>query len=178
MTNAARIYGNSLYDLAQEEGCVEPLAEQLQQIRTLFAENPEYVRLLQEPTIEAEKRRELMEEAFSGAEKYLLNFLKLLCDRNLLREYAGCCDQFMDRFREDRGIAVARVTSAVPLDEAQLTALRDKLEKISDRTVEIKTVTDPSVMGGIRVELNGKLLDGTVKGRLDGISRKLEEVTV
>ena len=41
MTNAARIYGNSLYDLAQEEGCVEPMAEQLQQIRTLFAENPE-----------------------------------------------------------------------------------------------------------------------------------------
>ena len=46
MTNAARIYGNSLYDLVQEEGCVEPVAEQLQQIRTLFAENPEYVRLL------------------------------------------------------------------------------------------------------------------------------------
>ena len=69
MTNAARIYGNSLYDLAQEEGCVEPMAEQLQQIRTLFAENPEYVRLLGEPTIEAEKRRELMDEAFAGAEK-------------------------------------------------------------------------------------------------------------
>ena len=119
-----------------------------------------------------------MDEAFAGAEKYLLNFLKLLCDRNLLREYAGCCDQFMDRYREDRGIAVARVTSAVPLGEAQLSALCDKLEKMSNKTVEIKTIIDPSVMGGIRVELDGKLLDGTVKGRLDGISRKLEEVSV
>ena len=178
MTNAARIYGNSLYDLAQEEGITEQIAQQMNQVRTAFAENPEYISLLGEPTIELSRRRELLDEAFAGAEKYLLSFLKLLCDRNLLREYAGCCDQFMDRYRADRGIAVARVTSAVPLGEAQLLALRNKLEKISAKTVEIKTATDPSVMGGIRVEMDGKLFDGTVKGRLDGISRKLEEATV
>lgn len=178
MTNAARIYGNSLYDLAKEEEKEELFATQLGQIRTLLAENPRYVTLLGEPTISLERRGELIDEAFAGAEAYVLNFLKLLCERNLLREFAGCCDQFMNRYREERGIAVATVTSAVPLGEEQLLALRDRLEKISDKTIEIETRIDPAVMGGIMVEMDGKRYDGTVKGRLQGISRKLEEATV
>ena len=177
MTHTARIYGSSLYDLAAGENLTEVMMEQTGQVRELFRENPEYVQLLSEPSIPKEERTGLIETAFgTQAERYLVNFLKLLCERNILREFAGCCDEFTRRYNADHNIAEAVVTSAVTLDEAQIKALKDKLEQISGRNVALRQTKDPAVLGGIRVELDGKQLDGTVKRRLDGISRKLKEI--
>ena len=104
--------------------------------------------------------------------------MKLLCERNLLGEFAGCCEEFTRRYHADHGIAEAVVTSAVALSDAQLTALKAKLEKISGKTVELVQKLDASVVAGLRVELEGKQLDGTVQARMSGISRKLNEVIV
>ena len=179
MTHTARIYGSSLYDLAAEENLTEVMMEQTGQVRELFRENPEYVQLLSEPSIPKEERTGLIETAFgTQAERYLVNFLKLLCERNILREFAGCCDEFTRRYNADHNIAEAVVTSAVTLDEAQMKALKDKLEQISGRNVAAQCrQIDPAVLGGIRVELDGKQLDGTVTRPVwHGISRKLNEV--
>ena len=179
MTATARLYGGSLYELAAEEGLTEVLMEQTQQVRTLFRENPDYVRLLSEPSLPKTERTKLIEDAFGGqAERYLLNFLKLLCERNILGEYAGCCEEYVRRYHADHNIAEATVTSAVALTESQLSALKGKLEKMSKKTVHLTQVTDPSVLGGLRIELEGKQLDGTVQGRLTGLSKKLNEIIV
>ena len=92
MTQYARLYGGSLYDLAAEENLTDAIGEQMKEIRNLFRENPDYVKLLCEPSVPKTERTKLIEEAFGGqAERYLVNFMKLLCERNLLGEFAGCC---------------------------------------------------------------------------------------
>ncbi len=179
MTNTARIYGGSLYDLAAEEQQTEAILEQMQEIRILFRENPDYLRLLLEPSIPLEERRTLIEDAFgSGAHRYLVNLLKLMCDRNILREFAGCCEEYTRRYHEDNNIAEAVVTSAVPLTESQKTLLQEKLEKKSGKKIALICKVDPKVVAGLRVNLGGTSFDGTVQGRLDGISRKLDEIIV
>ena len=179
MTKTALLYGGSLYDLAAQENLEEKLLEESGQIRKLFWENPEYVRLLSEPSVAIKERLGLIEEAFGeSADRYLVNFLKLLCERGLLGEFGGCCEAYTRRFNADRGIAEALVTSAVELTQAQKDALAARLEKMSGKSVRLVCRTDPSVLGGLRVELEGKELDGTVKGRLAGIGRKLKETTV
>lgn len=179
MTQTARLYGGSLYDLAVEEKLADTILEQMQEIRDIFRENSDYVKLLSEPSLPKEERIKLIEEAFGGqAERYLVNFIKLLCERGLLGEYAGCCEAFTRRYNAEHGIAEAVVTSAVALSEIQMTALREKLEKISGKKVSLVQKTDPSVLAGLRVELEGKQLDGTVQGRLSGISKKLSEIIV
>lgn len=179
MTQIARLYGGSLYDLAAEEQLSGTILEEMKEIREIFRENPDYVKLLAEPSIPKAERTKLIEEAFGAqAERYLVNFIKLLCERNLLGEFAGCCEAFTQRYNADNGIAEAVVTGAVPLSEAQMAALKSKLEKISGKKVDLTQKTDPSVVAGLRVELEGKLLDGTVQSRLSGISRKLNEIIV
>ena len=178
MSRTGRLYGDSLYDLAAGEGLEEAIREQMEQIRELFRENPAYVKLLSQPVIPLEERKKLIEEAFgSQAERYLVNFLKLLCDRGLLREYPECCRAFPARYDRDRGIVRAEAVSAVRLSEEQMEALRKKLEKFSGRQVKLSQRLDPGVLGGLRVEMEGKSLDGTVKGRLQGIAEKLNEMT-
>lgn len=179
MTQTARLYGGSLYELAAEEKLTEVLLEQTDAVRKIFRENPDYLRLLSEPCIPKGERTGLIDTAFGGQiEHYLVNFLKMLCERNILNEYAGCCEEFVRRYNADHNIAEATVVSAVVLDDAQMKALTEKLEKISGKKVRLVQWKDPSVIGGLRVELEGKQLDGTVKGRMSGISRRLNEAII
>lgn len=70
------------------------------------------------------------------------------------------------------------VTTAVALTEAQAQALKERLEKISGKTVLLTQKTDSTVLGGIRVELEGKQLDGTVQERLSSLKKKVTEIIV
>jgi len=159
MTETARVYGGSLYELAQEEHLEEEILSEMKEIRALFRENPEYPRLLSEPSIPRKERIGLIDAAFgSQAEPYLVNFIKLLCEKNLLRE--------------------AVVTSAASLSKEQEELLKKKLETMSGKTVVMELKTDPSVLAGVRVELDGKLFDGTVKGRLAELSRRISDTVV
>jgi len=179
MTQTARLYGGSLYDLAAEEKIADVVMEQMQEIRVIFRENPDYLKLLCEPSVPKAERTKLIDEAFGAqAERYLVNFMKLLCERGILMEYAGCCEEVTRRYNADNNIAEALVTSAVALSEEQMAALKDKLEKISGKKVSLVQKTDASVLAGLRVELEGKLLDGTVQSRLSGLSKKLNEIIV
>lgn len=179
MTQTARLYGGSMYELAAEEQLTDTVMEQMNEIRQLFRDNPDYVKLLGEPSIPKKERTDMIEAAFGAqAERYLVNFLKLLCERNILMEYAGCCEEFTRRYNADHNIAEAVVTSAVTLSGEQMAALKAKLEKISGKTVSLIQKKNPTVLAGLRVELEGKQLDGTVQGRLSGISRKLNELIV
>ncbi len=177
MTEYARVYGGSLYDLAKDEQLSDAIKEEMVAIMQLFRENPDYIRLLSEPSIKKDERIELIDKAFGGqAEKYLVSFLKLLCERGILNEYEGCCEEFVRRFNADHNIAEAHVTSAVALSESQLAALKSKLEKSSGKTIEIVSKIDASVVGGLKVELEGSEMDGTVSGRMSGISKKINEI--
>ncbi|MCR5330971.1 MAG: ATP synthase F1 subunit delta [Lachnospiraceae bacterium] len=179
MTERAGIYGGSLYDLAAEENLTESIKDQLLEVKAIFRENPEYLRLLSEPAIKKAERLDLIDKAFGGScEKYLINFIKLLCERGLLGEFEGCCDTFVKRFNVDHNIAEAVVTSAVRLTDSQLASLKAKLEARSGKSVSLIQKLDPKVLAGIKVELEGVQLDGTVSGRLSGIGRKLDEAVL
>lgn len=177
MTQTAKLYGSSLYDLAAEEQLADVILEQMREVQELFWKNPEYVSLLLEPEIPFEERKGLIDTAFgTQAERYLVNFIKLLCERSLLGEFSGCCEEFARRYNLEHGIVEAVVTSAVALSKEQLAALKNKLEQISGKEVHLKQKLDTEVLAGIRVEMDGKQLDGTVQGRLSGIARRLNDI--
>ncbi len=179
MTGIARVYGGSLYDLAAEEQLTGSILEQLTQVRQLFRDNPDYLRLLAEPSIPMAERLGLIESAFGDqAERYLINFIKLMCERGYLGDFGGCCDEYIRRYNADNGIAQVLVTSAVALTKEQEQALTAKLEQVSGKKVSLSVKVDPSVVAGLRVEMEGKQLDGTVAGRIADISKKIGEVIV
>lgn len=179
MTQTAKVYGGSLYDLAVEENKTEEILAQSGQIRKLFWENPDYLQLLSEPSLAKEERIQLIQEAFGHeADGYLVNFLKLLCEKGILNEYAGCCDEFVHRYNVDHNIAEGVVVSAVKLTEEQLAVLTEKLAAQYKKEIHLVQRTDATVIGGLKVELEDIELDGTVKGRLSGIQKKLSDVMI
>ena len=179
MTTAWGLYGQSLYDLAAEEKADDQIMEELEAVRGIFRENPDYITLLCEPSIPGRTRVQLLDEAFRGQiHPYLLNFLKILVEKGLLRGFSTCCRTYRASYNRDHGISEATVVIAIPLGEEQAAALQAKLEKISGKKVLLKRRVDPKVLGGLRVLLDGKLYDGTVGGRLDEIRRRVTETVL
>ena len=179
MSKAGDLYGQSLYDLAVEENLTENILGEMEAVRGIFKENPDYVTLLSEPSIPKNERLHLVDEAFATSlQPYLLNFIKILIEKGLLREFSACFKRFKKSYNEDHGIADALVTTAVALDGSQLSQLKEKLEKISGKKIVLEQKTDPSVLGGVRVDLEGQLFDGTVKGRLSELRRRVDETVI
>ena len=179
MTTATSVYGQSLYDLAAEEGLSEEILKQMEAVQAIFKENPDYITLLLEPSIPRRERLGLLEEAFKGqVHPYLQNFLMILLENSLLRGFSACCRTYREAYNKDHGIEEATVTSAVALTEAQVKSLKSKLEAISGKTVILRQKVDSSVLGGLRVEIGGRLLDGTVMGRLADLRKKVSETVL
>ena len=179
MTTATSLYGQSLYDLAAEEGLTEEILKQMEAVDEIFRANPDYITLLLEPSIPRRERLGLIEEAFRDQlHPYLQNFLMILLENNLLRGFGSCCRTFRESYNKDHGIEEATVTSAVKLTDEQAQALKSKLEQISGKKIVLKQKVDSAVLGGLRVEIEGKLLDGTVMGRLTDLRKKVSETVL
>ena len=179
MSKAGDLYGQSLYDLAAEENLTEKILGEMETVRGILRENPDYITLLSEPSVPKNERLTLVDQAFDGSlEAYHLNFIKILIEKGLLREYSACYKRFRKSYNEAHGIADALVTTAVKLSDAQLSQLREKLEKISGKKVLLQQKTDPDVLGGVRVDLEGQLFDGSVKGRLSELRRKVDDIVI
>ena len=179
MSKAGDLYGQSLYDLAVEENLSDEILGEMEAVKQIFKENPDYVTLLSEPSIPKHERLQLVDKAFDNSlQPYLMNFIKILIEKGLLREFSACQKRFRKSYNEDHGIADALVTTAVTLDSNQLSLLKDKLEKISGKKILLQQKTDPGVLGGVRVDLEGQLFDGTVKGRLSELRRRVDETVI
>lgn len=179
MSKAGDLYGQSLYDLAAEENLTEKILGEMETVRGILRENPDYITLLSEPSVPKNERLTLVDQAFDGSlEAYHLNFIKILIEKGLLREYSACYKRFRKSYNEAHGIADALVTTAVKLSDAQLSQLREKLEKISGKKVMLEQKTDPDILGGVRVDLEGQLFDGSVKGRLSELRRRVDDVVI
>ena len=99
MTTATSVYGQSLYDLAAEEGLSEEILKQMEAVQAIFKENPDYITLLLEPSIPRRERLGLLEEAFKGqVHPYLQNFLMILLENSLLRGFSACCRTYRESY--------------------------------------------------------------------------------
>ena len=171
MTATGKTYGDALYDLAAEEAICDELLEQVKLLARLFRENPQYPALLTSPDIPREERLHLIGEALTGqVHPYLVNFLCLLCERGRLPAFAGCAARYEQRWLEDHNTVRGRVSSAVPLTETQLTVLAARMGETLGKHVLLEGTVSPSLIGGIRVEIDGRVWDGSLRGRLEELS--------
>ena len=179
MTEIARMYGGSLYDLAAEEGLETRILEELDAVADILKQDPEYLHLLSIPSIPKKERCALLDEAFRGkVHLYVLNFVKILCEKGTLRELPGCARAYRVRYNQAHGILEAAATTAVAMTEQQVKSLHEKLEKLTGKTIDLKTKVDPAVLGGIRLDIEGTELDGTVQNRLAALRRDIASVTL
>ena len=175
MTHTSREYAEALFELAEEAGQTEVYAEALTLTEGMLKENPGFLQLLASPAVSREERMNALSAAFQDSIPLsMLVLLRMMVYRGHARRIPEMIDWFRELVRERRGESEARVTTAVVLTEAQKTALREKLEKRFGRKMILKCEVDPDLIGGIRVETEGRVLDGTLRTRLQEIKEVMD----
>ena len=170
MTELAREYGDGLYALTEEENISKEVLMQLIELKKLFQSQPDFIRLLGNMSLSKEERVKIIDSVLRGqVHPYLLNFLKILCERGALNEYEGCLAAFKTLYNQAHGIVEATVTTAVPLDDDQRVRMSEKLSAKTGKTVVLTEKVDESLMGGVLLEMNGQRYDNTLKNRLKSI---------
>ena len=174
MTEFAKAYGGALYALAQEEQLEDAMLDQLHDVCAILRENPDYVRLLDSRNVPKAERVTLLDEAFGGKlDGYLLNFMKILCERGAFGQLDACADAYSAQYDEAHGIVPATAVSAKPLSEGQQSRLVKALQQRTGKTIRLSVKVDPTIGGGMRVEMKGQRLDNTVATRMDRLKRAL-----
>ena len=164
MTQTARTYGAALYELARDEGLSDDIFAQLQMTAGLLRDNLDYMRLLSLPSVPKRERCAALDESFGGrVHEYLLY---------------GWEETFRRRYYDDHGILEVTASTAAPMPGEQQEKLERRLAGMTGKQIRLTVRVDPNVLGGVRLELAGKRLDGTVRRRLDDIAARLRDTTL
>ena len=176
MTQLAGEYGEALFELAQEEHLLERLDGEVAALDRIFREEKGYVSLLTSRALPVEERLRLLDECLGGnAHPYLVNFIKLLIERGALEYFHECAECYHQKSMEAQGVVEATVTSAEALSETQQARLIKRLSEISGKAVRLHVQLDKDLIGGLRVDMQGRRYDNTIQHRLDLMRRHLAD---
>ena len=176
MAELNKAYASALFALALENGTEAEISAGLKDMKEVLEENPEYADLLSAPTVPKSERAALVHAALDGRlPEDLISFLLLLCDGGLLNEFEACASDYEALYRAHLRTQTAYVVSAVALSEEQKCHLKERLETLSGKSVTLQCSLDPSLLGGMTVELDGKVYDGSLRHRMDEMKKVLDQ---
>jgi F-type H+-transporting ATPase subunit delta len=171
--STARRYAEAAFEIAERDGSVEAWLAAFTAADSLLAE-PGLMRLLSNPAVPAASRHALLERVAAGRiEGAPLRLLQLLVARGRIDRAPQVAAEFRRLYRLREGITTASITSAAALTDAEVAAITQRLSDMTGGKVEVTLGVDPSLLGGVQVRVGDRLIDGSVRGRLERLRSKL-----
>ena len=164
----ARRYAQALFELGKDKDQLQELGEALQQAKSLFEQSDELRTVLVNPGIRLDERRAVIGAVADKMEwpKLFRNFVLLLLEKDRLQFIDAIAVAFSTRWDAHLGRARARVTSAVELGDADLQALKERLDKLTGKEVIMTTDVDEELIGGVVARVGSTIYDGSVRTHL------------
>jgi F-type H+-transporting ATPase subunit delta len=169
----ARVYAEALFDSAKVAGKLDVIKEQLDQFADAVNENRELQLFLFSPYFSSSEKQEGLAKAIDGAEPELVNFLGVLAEKHRLPVIFRIRDRFDDLWDEENKRLEVTVTSAVELDPELVERIGKEIEKQTGQTVELRSVVDGDVLGGLVLRVGNKVLDASIRNRLEKLRKSV-----
>jgi F-type H+-transporting ATPase subunit delta len=172
---AARRYAQAVLDLAKQDNSLDKWLSDLTALNSVFGTD-RAVETLADPKLTDEAQQQMIERLVPRevTNPLVRNLLMLLVRRQRLSLLPRIVEVFQEMYNKERGIVVADVTTAVPLDEAHQRRVAEQLARITGgKTVQLRLHTDPSILGGMVARIGDELLDASVATRLATLAQRL-----
>lgn len=170
-------YAEALFQVGEESNSTENLYNELKAVVDIIKENKEFSNILKSPIVSKEDKKDLISNVFgSQINKEMLNFMKILADKDRLALIASITEAFKTLLNDKNNILEGIAMTALPMKDDELEGLQGKLSAKYNKTVILKNEVDESVLGGVLVRLGNEEIDGTVKNRLDKMKEQLSQV--
>jgi len=170
----ARRYSTALFQLAREAGQEEQVSQEIAQFYLAYG-NSDLKAILTNPAFPVDSRKRILIEVANaqGLSVLTTHFLSLLLERDRLGHLPGIVSSYQRLLNQAKGRIEGKVTGASALEAAHLERLLGVLRGISGKEVVLHQETDPTLIGGLRVDLEGKVYDGTVATQLEKMRQRI-----
>ncbi len=174
----SKTYGDALYEIAVEENKTDLFLEEIIILKQILGENPEFSKLMNHPNIPKNEKEAVMQEVFKGRmSEEITGFLVLVLEKERYCELDNILTYFIDRIKEDKGIGAAYVTTAVELSENQKKQIENRLlETTKYVKLEMNYVADATIIGGMVIRIGDRVVDSSVKTKLDDLTKQLYQI--
>jgi F-type H+-transporting ATPase subunit delta len=172
-TTAARRYAEAAFELASRDSALDRWQQDLDTAAT-FLTDDSVARIVGNPARPLAERQGVIDELIGErVSRPARNLVSLLGQRGRLDLLPNIAREYRRLLQRQRGVVTATVASAAPLTDDELAAVRARVEQMSDSVVELETVIDESLIGGLTVRIGDRLLDASVRGRLERLRDQL-----
>jgi len=179
VTGMAGRYAQALYQLALEQGSTDQVAADLKSFAAMIAESADLARLVRSPVFSSKEQVKALDALFAraGITGVAANFIKLVATKRRLFAIGDMTANYARLHDAARGVTRADVTVAEPLAAAHLEALKSALLQVSGgKSVDVAVKVDPEIVGGIVVKLGSRMVDDSLKTKLNSIRTRMKEV--
>lgn len=173
MKSFSMTYAESLFSLAEDEKLTDKIYEEISALAEIFKENPDYAVLLDSPTLPVSKRIELIDGALGDFSLYVLNFVKILCEKKHTHLLCECSKHYEKLYNSKNNIEKVTAITAVPLSPELKDKLIAKMEKEWNKKIKLETKIDKTILGGIVLRTENSQTDASVRARLDKLRTQL-----
>ena len=172
-SSAAKRYAQAVFSLGQEKGTLDAWGEDLAMLSRIV-EDDRIATYLINPSVAAERRIEALETSLgTSVQPEARNLARMLIERNRTMLIPQIREMFDAQLRTERGIVVAEVTTAERLTDAERDFVREKLETMTGKKVELALKIDPEIIGGIIIRIGDQVIDGSVRNKLEKMRSRL-----
>lgn len=178
ISGVASRYATALLELAEDQKAVDAVEKDLDSFEKLLGESADLRRLVQSPVFSADEQLKALSAILekAGLKGLAANFLKLAAKNRRLFAVPGMISAFRAALAARRGETTAEVTSAAPLSDDQVEALKKALHESTGKTVKISAKVDPELIGGLIVKVGSRMIDTSLKTKLNSLKFAMKEV--
>ena len=172
---AARRYAEAAFEIGRSARTLETWERDLQRLADALADE-ELRSLVEHPAVPYAAKERVVRRVVSAVSPQAVNLVLLMVRRGRPRAIAEMTRHFASLVRRHRGVALAEIRTALPMEEAQRSAVTDRLHELTGQEIEINEVVDESLIGGITVRIGDRLYDASVRNRLERLRARLTAV--
>jgi F-type H+-transporting ATPase subunit delta len=174
--SAPRRYAEAAFQLATRDGSIETWRRELEQAGA--ATDGQLMDVLANPALPLDERLEAANRVFANLGQSVRNLIFLLVRRHRIEQLPRVVAEFIRLDDRRQGIVHANATSAAPLTDLEVKALTARLEQMTGGRIALETDVDAALLGGLIVRVGDRLIDGSVRGRLERLRNQLVAGTV
>lgn len=171
----ARRYAEAAFQLGRADGSLDAWERDLAALADALR-NEELRGVLEHPAVPFEQKERILRRVVEGVGPQALNLILLMVRRGRPGAIHAMVSRFAELVRRERGISLAEVRTALPLDDAQRDDVIARLRELTGEQVEINEVVDEALIGGIAVRIGDRLYDASVRSRLERLRARLTAV--
>lgn len=172
VTTSSKRYAQAVFQIAKDRNSLDEWQRDLKRIADLM-QYPEFVSLVENPKLPFELKAKLTREILGKINPLALNFAYLLIAKNKFKNAGQIAEEFVHLLNEYHGVKNAEIVTAIPIDDADKKKLTQRIETISGCKISTEFKVDSDILGGIIARIDGNLIDGSIRNRLEMLKKSL-----